>query len=443
MGAFWLAGCFLISRLLNVVSILAFSFASSLLWRFWADSQPVSDFLTFHNLAAKVVADGSLSSALDSKSPPTVVYYAAFQALFGSDYATNYVAGAIAWTASALLIYRAILPFLTPNQARMVCACLATYPSFVVFSVVPSSEAVVFLLIGAAAVLLSRAVRRVDLWRWGLAGLAGLAIGIAYLTRMNNAVLLLPGVLALLSYLPRPTDGRSVPGAWRESWRLRIGPPGVLVGTFVAVVVLFGCLSLLERDEFRIGPSRWGELLLLFGTNTETNGGYNREDMAMAGYASDDPAIRAAAPTKALEMALERVVTDPGRFAVFAATTKVQRLWARERSLNHWSLGGRTRAESFNFYVRGSAIVAADGAYRMVLLLFVVGLVAHLRRPTAFVALGGIVLLYALPHVLVEVQPRYHLPMLPFMIVGATVTLHRVLPPARKVARRLYRARAY
>lgn len=106
-GAFWIGGCFLTSRWLNALGILVVSFTSSLVWGFWVDSQPVSDFLNFHNQAARVAEGGSLWSSLGSKSPPTVVYYAAFHALLGSDYATNYFAGAIAWTAGALLIYRA------------------------------------------------------------------------------------------------------------------------------------------------------------------------------------------------------------------------------------------------------------------------------------------------------------------------------------------------
>ena len=324
----------------------------------------------------------------------------------------------------------------------MVCACTATYPSFVVFSVVPSSEAVTFLLMGTCAVMASKAVRRSDGRRWTYAGLAGLVIGVLYLTRMNNAVLLVPCTLALLLCLPRLGDGRSAQTTWRESWALRFGPPGVVVATFAAVIVLFGGLSTQETGEFRVAPSRFGALLLLFGTNTETSGGFNVDDAALAGYLSDDPATRAAAPAKALDMALDRVSSDPWRFVAFAATTKVQRLWARERSLNHWSLGGRERAENVNYYIRGSTILAADGAYRMVLLLFIVGLVGELRRPSACVALGGIALLYSLPHVFIEVQPRYHLPMLPFLIVGAVLTFHRLLPSVRKFGRRIYRASA-
>ena len=438
-GAFWIGGCFLMSRWLNPLGILVASFTSSLVWGFWLDSQPVSDFLNFHNHAARVADDGSLWSSLGSKSPPTVVYYAAFHVLLGSEYFTNYLAGAVAWTAGALLIYRAVLPFVTPGQARMVCACTATYPSFVVFSVVPSSEAVAFLLMGTGAVMASKAVRRSDGWQWTYAGLAGLAIGVLYLTRMNNAVLLVPCTLALLLCLPRPRDERSVRKG-RESWALRCGPPGALVATFAAAIVLFGSLSMQETGEFRVAPSRFGELLLLFGTNTETNGGYNVDDAALAGYLSDDPATKAAAPAKALDMALDRVSSDPWRFTAFAATTKVQRLWARERSLNYWSLGGRERAENVNFYVRGSAILAADGAYRMVLLLFMVGLIGELRRPSACVALGGIALLYSLPHVFIEVQPRYHLPMVPFLIVGAVLTFHKLLPSVRKLGKRIYGA---
>ncbi|MDE0192359.1 MAG: hypothetical protein OXQ90_13475 [Gammaproteobacteria bacterium] len=36
--------------------------------------------------------------------------------------------------------------------------------------------------------------------------------------------------------------------------------------------------------------------------------------------------------------------------------------------------------------------------------------------------LGGVVLLYSLPHLLIEVQPRYHLSMMPYVIAGACLS---------------------
>ena len=52
-------------------------------------------------------------------------------------------------------------------------------------------------------------------------------------------------------------------------------------------------------------------------------------------------------------------------------------------------------------------------------MLFLVWLVTQIRRPSYFLVLALIAFLYALPHLLVEVQPRYHVTMTPYMLFGA------------------------
>ena len=404
-----------------------------MIWGFIVAGQPISDFLTFHRTAANAASGGDLASLLGSKSPTTVAYYAAFHAIFGSSFATNYVAGAFAWAVGSFGIYKAVLTWVAQERhARLVCAGVALYPSFVVFAIVPSSEATVFMLTGLSAWLLADAVRSAGWRRTRLAAMIGLAVGVMYLARMNNLLLLAPCVV-LLGLVETNHAGR---GIARSSWS-KTPPLIALVAGFVPVVLIFGSLCAWKDDGFRIRPSPWGEVLLLMGTNTATHGGYNVADVELAGYSSEDPNVRAAAPTVARQMALERVTSDIPRFASFALTTKIERLWDRERSLSHWSIGDPERRETVSYLLRGSAIFAGDSAYRVVFLVFVVFLALQVRRPTLAVVFGGIVFLYALPHIFIEVQPRYHVPMIPFMVAGAAVALHHaagILPRHRSAA---------
>ena len=384
------------------------------------DSQPVSDFLGFHRRAA-AVAGGDLGQLLDTKSPPTVAYYAVFQALFGSSYAANYVAGAFAWSAGALLIYKAALRWVIDERhARFVCACVALYPSFVVFAVVPSSETIVFLLTGTGAWLLSRAIGSSGGRKTGIAALLGLTVGVLYLARMNSLILLFPCMVLLV--LANSDQGVRAP--WQAFGTTL--PLVALAASVAAVTVAFGLVFALEKGDFRASPSSKGEVLLLFGTNTETQGGFNREDVVLAGYDSADPDVRDAAPTTARRMAFERVTGDLPRFAVFASTTKIERLWGTERPLNSYSIGDPEDREQVNYYLRGAAIFAGDSAYRVVSLLFLCFLVFQIRRPTVAVVLSGVVLLFAAPHIFIEVQARYHVPMIPFMIAGAAIALGQI-----------------
>ena len=149
VGVVWLCACVVTSRWLNVWGILGLSFAASVIWGFIVDSQPASDFLGFHSHAARLAGGADMASLLGSKSPPTVAYYAVFQVVFGSSYATNYVAGALAWSAGSFGVYKAILTWgADERRALFVCALLALYPSFVVYAVVPSSESSCFCLPG-------------------------------------------------------------------------------------------------------------------------------------------------------------------------------------------------------------------------------------------------------------------------------------------------------
>ena len=118
---------------------------------------------------------------------------------------------------------------------------------------------------------------------------------------------------------------------------------------------------------------------------------------------------------------MERIADDPFRFARFALSEKVTQLWGRENDLYDLASGGRRRADSLNLRIRSIAHDSLDGVYRFTLLLFTVMLVREMRRPSHRLALGVIALVFALPHVLLEVQPRYHLAMTPFIVVGSAL----------------------
>ncbi len=48
--------------------------------------------------------------------------------------------------------------------------------------------------------------------------------------------------------------------------------------------------------------------------------------------------------------------------------------------------------------------------------LFLVLLVKEIMRPSHVIILGLVVLLYSLPHIFVELEPRYHRLMLAYMV---------------------------
>ena len=362
--------------------------------------------------------------ALDSKSPTTVAYFAVFQTLV-SGYAANYVAGALAWTAGCFLIYRALVANLkTALLARLVCAGLAFYPTFVVFAGVPSSEAVFFLATGAAIWSLSKAASGSGWVALGYACLAGLFIAALYLTRMNGLILLLPCVYVLLAW--RGTGGTDEKE--RAGVESGLARAAAVTSAVVVVVLAFGGLAALKGDGFRATPSQAGGLLLLFGTNETSLGGFNRLDATLAGHGAEDPAVRARAPARAREIALQRIGADIPGFMAFAATDKVGQLWGRERPEIGRSIGPPEHRASVDGRVLTGVVLLSDGVYRTVFLLFLGALIGQIIRPDRALVLAAAVLLYSLPHVFIEVQPRYHLTMAPYVIAGALLCVADVVP---------------
>ena len=117
----------------------------------------------------------------------------------------------------------------------------------------------------------------------------------------------------------------------------------------------------------------------------------------------------------------QRIAGDPFTFARFALSAKVAQLWGMENDLYDLASGGGQRADRLDLRIRSIVQASLDGVYRFTLLLFVVMLVKEMRRPSYRLALGLIALLLALPHVFLEVQPRYHLAMTPFIVAGSAL----------------------
>ena len=422
VGAAWLALCYALSRTLGVVTLLALTFAAMVLWGLFLESAPVSDFLPYYVHAARL-SSGDLPELFRTKSPPTVAYYAAFHRLLGPTYAANYIASAAAWMGGAAFVYHTVRPFLREEwKAKFICFALALCPTFVVFAPVVSSESVYFLLSAICAWLIARHLAAAGPFPYVYLGM-GLVAAALFLTRATGILSIVvciavlgAGSAASLRKVEEP-DAAPAPGPLRHPLALS----SIVIAAFAAVWLAFAYMSWSIGPEFRITASPWGEVSLLFGTNFDFKGRYNTSDLKLAGYLGEDSLTRAQADERAREIALERITRDPAAFARFALSEKVAQLWGSERSLYDWASGGREPGENLDRRVRTLALAGLDGVYRTTLLLFLVMLAWEIRRPSYLLALGVAALFFSLPHLLLEVQPRYHLAMTSLIVVGSTL----------------------
>ena len=420
VGVVWLLICYTLSRTFGVLTVLPLSCSASILWGVFLDSVPVSDYLTYHNHAARL-SSGDLSELFKTKSPITVGYYAVFHWILGSGYATNYIASAMAWTGGAALIYKAFRPFVDDDRkAKFICFGLALCPAFVVFSPVISSESVYFLLSAVCAWLISRHVIGSGPFPY-LYMAVGLVTAALFLTRTNGALAIVVCLFIIgVGRAAFPTRAEQiVPVSDSRRSRQPLALCAIVVASFISVWFTHAQLSWLSGYGFQVTASSRASVNLLIGTSLHAEGRYNMADLELAGYYGENKLPPAEADKRARRIAMERITSDPVRFVRFALTDKVGQLWGNEHGLYLWAAGGGERAGKLDRRVQHLALGGLDGVYRLTFLLFLILLIREIHRPSHVLALGVIAFLLSLPHVLVEVRPRFHLAMTPFIIVGS------------------------
>ena len=419
-GVLWLLLCYMLSQRLGIVTVLALSFAISVLWGIVLESVPTHDSFNF-NKSAYLLSSGDFSQPFFSKSAPTVAYYAVFHWLLGSEHVTGYIASAAAWTGGAAFVYRTILHCIDDQRmARFISFGLALCPAFVIFSTTPSSEPVYFLLSAICAWLISRHLIRRGPFPYLYVAL-GLVTGALFLTRTNGILALLICLLVIgvgrEAFLPK--CDRASGASDERRFRRRLALCMVVVASFMSIWFAHGYLAWVSGQGFQATSSPYGPVNLLFGTSIHANGRYNIPDLELAGYRGANKLPLAQANEKARKIAVERIVGNPVDFVRFALTDKVSQLWDKDYFFFNEAAGIRNRNVELDQWVQYRVLAGRDSVYRVTFLLFLVFLVREIWRPSRLLSLGVIPFLYSLPHVLVEVAARYHLTMLPFIIVGS------------------------
>ena len=448
VGILWLFLCYALSRTFGILTILGLSFAASLLWGFFLESVPASDFLNFYEGAVHVSL-GEFDQLFAGKSATTVGYYAIFHWLPGPSNLTNYIASSVAWTGGAALTYRTLRHFVDDERKVLfVCAGVALCPTFLVFSPVVSSESVFFLLTAVCAWLTARHLTGRGPFPY-LYILLGIATAALFLTRANGLLGLFICIFAIgAGWRGSPANiGEGAIISKFQSVRHPLALCSIVVATFLVVWFAHGYLAWLSGHGFQATSSPYGSVNLIIGTSFHAEGRFNNADLELAGYKGANKLPFAQANEKARRIALERIEKNPIGFISFALTDKVAQLWGREFTLYLWALGDEQRINELNWLYFLSAapglpvseviesvthesqplnlrvwplvIVSLDGVYRVTLLLFLVMLAREVRRPSKLLVLGLIVLLLSLPHIIVEVRPRFHMAMTPFIVVGS------------------------
>ena len=263
-------GCVLLRRLCDPGIASAWVFwivvgvaflASRLAVLYLFPTQPVSDFLAYHDLARRIAAGQALPPA--DELPLFFAWgysllLAPFYALFGATVATAQVTNVLAGLAGLPLIGAFGRQAGGAAIGRAAGLLYTAWPAQLFLTPVVASEhfALLFMLVGLWAVLLTT---RTSAWWPALAG--GLGCGLAAVARPALGVLL-PVMLVLPIIVNQP-------------WRRRVARAAILLATFV--VVQFGYRATATAICGRPPPTvAWWNLMA--GMNYEARGRWNQAD---------------------------------------------------------------------------------------------------------------------------------------------------------------------
>jgi len=194
---------------------------------------------------------------------------------------------------------------------------------------------------------------------------------------------------------------------------------GIVLAAFAAVLLTHGGLSYVYGYGFKVSSNQQGWLILLFGTSVPGRGMHNLDDVALVAQWDDRDV--AAVNRRLREIVVTRITADVPAFVQFAFTKKMRGLYGRDPRLFLRAHGTSDRVDMLEAEVQTAAGRVGRGVYRWVFLLFLVLSAREIWRPSRLLVLGIIVLLFSLPHLLLETGYRYHMLMLPYFVVGVAL----------------------
>jgi len=323
-----------------------------------------------------------------------------------------YLASAVIWSIQLPLLYKALINFKFNRRTAIFSTLFyGIAPGTVFFAPVLSSEAIFNGLILLNLFLLSeyRSSKKIIFLFY-----ISIASGLLFLTRSNGLVFF----IAYLVYIFLTTEKCKLLLA--KSLLISVIP-------FMLILSFQGLLNYHYGNRLSISASSWSSYNLLVGTNKESNGGYNVADHELAGFSGDNKVSLSEASSNARRIAYERIMEDPIGFVKFTLTYKMARLWSIDSQSIQWATARPPiRDDMQSQGILPVLRVITDAYYLVFLLIMPLFLLSVLAKKVAHQITPNILLLLLLPlallaflHLFIEVQPRYHVPFMPFIYTFA------------------------
>lgn len=386
--------------------VISVAIALRAVWSMWVQTEPYSDFAVYHQAAL----------ALSRGQPPPPDKPLGYPVLLaawywvGNETWPGYLLN-ILFSAGTVLVVYYLGNVVTGNGlvARFAALFAAFWPADILYSSVLGSEAAYAFFLWLACWLFLGALKAVG-WskptRAALLVVAALVLAFSDSVRPTSLLLVMPAlVLALL--LEKNLDKR---------FRVAAGI-GFIIVAVLGSQGLTRAGSLLAPEAASMPSQRWGYNFLI-GTNNETWGRYNEDDVSLVSTLPGDVVKKNQA---ALQLGLQRIRSNPAAFLALLPKKFVV-MWGDDTYGAHLSTAGagRTMAAS----VTGYLYYLSQLYWCMILLLGLLYIWQPGRAiPSGLECLLILLILATLFFEVWEVQSRYHHFLNPVLAIIAALGL--------------------
>jgi len=403
-----------------LILLIVIALVPRLVWIYFVQTQPFSDFLHLHNY-------GINASQGDFKG--FVNFYAVFPfkmgfgmvlaglySLFGTSLMVAKLFNVALSIILVLLIYTGGKMLYGEKAGRIAALLLAVWPAQIMYTSVIASEHLFMVLFTASVLLISRFIKNYTYKNYEFYNGNLMLIGIGVLTACAQmvrpmAMLLLP-VFAVFVLIYKRYRANTI-----ASVGLNVKSIAIVIVCYFGVINLVN-IPIQNVTGIDITKSDAG-FNLMIGTNSKYDGAWNEKDFGIIeknNYDFDK------VHKEAKQIATERLKGDPKQLMKLVLN-KYKILWSNENYGYYWST---VSAESS----KPEAIIRShprlfygisQAFYILILLMAICACFYTLseRRYDALIILmifGGILISYTL----LEVQSRYHMPVVPLLILFGT-----------------------
>ncbi len=396
-------------RRLDIRVILALALLLRLGWVLVGRVKPDVDFLVYDQhamdfLSKKYWMEPSLPIGAS-------IIFAIHYYFFGHDFRIPLVTIALVSTIQVWLVYDIIINVTKSRGAANLGAfLLAIWPEHYLYVNLLGSDVLYSGFLLASLWLWSKGRDRIAIWMLGLNFLCGVALGVSHWIRQTSPVFMLAILLSLIAQSTR-------------HWKDRALSSLAFVVGVVLVIIPIVYFNLANLGDFSIQAAQGFGWSVLVGTNPESRGRYNVQDLhRLDQELLERPPIPGEHPLLAWnrvakEMGLKRIAENPVQFVKLVLWHKISILWGSSAHLG-WSFASKKlrwaypEVENWASYWHWLMLfLAAPSAF---------ALARSPRLPSGWTVVsvyGLAMLLFAAVHLLVEVQPRYHHLFLPFLVL--------------------------